>query len=241
MQEVVVKEFSRFAHAYDDYSVIQKEVAETLVSHLLDKHYSNIIDVGCGSGAVFKNILEKEISFSKFVAVDASLEMLDLHPSEPKVKKLCANFNLQKTFHLFTTHEENVLLSSSALQWSKDLDFTLSRLAKKAPRAYFAIFTANTFSTMHKSSGVKSPIYSPEQLQESIQKYYKASFELQRYTLHFSSTQEMFRYIKKSGVSGGEKQLSYKETRHLMETYPLDYLEFEVLFVKAKALTHTFY
>jgi malonyl-CoA O-methyltransferase len=50
----------------------------------------------------------------------------------------------------------------------------------------------------------------------------------------------MFRYIKKSGVSGGEKQLSYKETRHLMETYPLDYLEFEVLFVKAKALTHTF-
>ena len=44
----------------------------------------------------------------------------------------------------------------------------------------------------------------------------------------------MFRYIKKSGVSSGEKKLSYAETKQLMETYPLDHLEFEVLFVEAE-------
>lgn len=46
----------------------------------------------------------------------------------------------------------------------------------------------------------------------------------------------MFKYIKKSGVSGGEKQLSYKETKQLMHTYPLSYLEFEVLFVEGTSL-----
>jgi malonyl-CoA O-methyltransferase len=46
----------------------------------------------------------------------------------------------------------------------------------------------------------------------------------------------MFRYIKKSGVSGGEKQLSYKQMKMLMEKYPLNYLEFEVLFVEATSL-----
>jgi len=46
----------------------------------------------------------------------------------------------------------------------------------------------------------------------------------------------MFRYIKKSGVSGGEKQLSYKQIKHLMKAYPLDYLEFEVLFIKADSM-----
>jgi malonyl-CoA O-methyltransferase len=46
----------------------------------------------------------------------------------------------------------------------------------------------------------------------------------------------MFNYIKKSGVSGGEKQLTYKQTKQLMKNYPLNYLEFEVLFVKAKSL-----
>jgi malonyl-CoA O-methyltransferase len=41
----------------------------------------------------------------------------------------------------------------------------------------------------------------------------------------------MFQYIKRSGVSGGEKQLGFKEIKVLMNSYPLDYLEFEVLFV----------
>jgi malonyl-CoA O-methyltransferase len=44
----------------------------------------------------------------------------------------------------------------------------------------------------------------------------------------------MFRYIKKSGVSGGKKRLGYKEMKALMKHYPLDYLEFEVLFVEAE-------
>ena len=46
----------------------------------------------------------------------------------------------------------------------------------------------------------------------------------------------MFNYIKKSGVSGGEKQLTYMQTKQLMKSYPLDYLEFEVLFVEARPL-----
>jgi malonyl-CoA O-methyltransferase len=44
----------------------------------------------------------------------------------------------------------------------------------------------------------------------------------------------MFRYIKQSGVSGGERKLSYTQTKQLMENYPLKYLEFEVLFIEAR-------
>jgi malonyl-CoA O-methyltransferase len=43
----------------------------------------------------------------------------------------------------------------------------------------------------------------------------------------------MLNYIKKSGVSGGEKKLTYKQVKNLIKNYPLDYLEFEVLFVDA--------
>jgi malonyl-CoA O-methyltransferase len=41
----------------------------------------------------------------------------------------------------------------------------------------------------------------------------------------------MLRYIKQSGVSGGKRQLSYKDIKNLLDNYPLDYLEFEVLFI----------
>ena len=41
----------------------------------------------------------------------------------------------------------------------------------------------------------------------------------------------MFRYIKKSGVSGARKVLSYKESKKLLNEYPVNYLEFEVVFI----------
>ena len=46
------------------------------------------------------------------------------------------------------------------------------------------------------------------------------------------SVHDMLRYIKRSGVGGGVKQLGYKEMKSLMLEYPLKYLEFEVIFVK---------
>jgi len=232
----VIQEFSRFAHEYDTYNVIQAEVAKALVAQLPSLHYATLIDIGCGSGEVYKNLEKSDLSFDRLLVLDSSPEMLEIHPSSKKIKKICADFNKTQTFEKLSFSPENLLLSSSALQWSRDLDFTLSEIAKKAPRAYFAIFTSNTFKTLHETAQISSPIYEEKVLREKIEKYYDATFEVKKYKLHFESVREMFNYIKKSGVSGGEKQLTYKQTKQLMIRYPLDYLEFEVLFVKAASL-----
>ena len=232
----VIQEFSRFAHAYDTYNVIQAEVAKSLVEQLPLAHYTTLIDIGCGSGEVYKNLEKNSVSFDQLIALDSSPEMLEIHPSSKKIEKRCADFNRLQTFEDLSLAPETLLLSSSALQWSKDLDFTMSEISKKSSHAYFAIFTSNTFKTLHETANITSPIYSEAVLRETIEKYYCAAFELKKYKLHFESVREMFNYIKKSGVSGGEKQLTYKQTKQLMKKYPLDYLEFEVLFVKATSL-----
>jgi len=228
-----IKEFSRFAKAYDRYNIIQSEVAQTLVSKVPKKHYGTVIDIGAGSGSVYRNLLSQKISFERFVALDSSSEMLQIHPEETSVEKICADFNCEEALDISGTGGETLLLSSSALQWSTDPDAVLARLSRLAPRAYFAIFTSNTFRTLHQCAGVDSPIHDTELLKSAIEKHYDARYEICQYKLHFDSVHEMFRYIKKSGVSGGEKKLGYKETKALMKSYPLDYLEFEVLFVEA--------
>ena len=234
-----IAEFSRYAHEYDAYNVIQAEVAASLVKQLASDHFTTLMDMGCGSGEVYKNLVKQHVSFEHFIALDSSQEMLALHPSDKKIEKICADFNRVETFDTFDLPDNSLFLSSSALQWSKDLDFTLCEISKKVTHAYFAIFTSNTFKRLHQTAQITSPIYSAEDLQKTIAKYFDAAFELKEYKLYFNSVQEMFNYIKKSGVSGGEKQLTYTQTKQLMQNYPVDYLEFEVLFVKAKSLQST--
>lgn len=236
----VIQEFSRFAHEYDTYNVIQAEVAKSLIELLAPSHYATILDIGCGRGEVYKNIAKSNCLFERFMALDSSLQMLDLHPSAQKIEKIYGDFNVLQTFEDISLQQNSLILSSSSLQWSKDLDFTLEQISQKSSTAYFAIFTSNTFKTLHQTAQIASPIYSETVLRNTIQKYYHATFESKEYRLYFKTVREMFNYIKKSGVSGGEKQLTYQQTKQLMKTYPLDYLEFEVLFVEATSLAPHF-
>lgn len=231
----VTEQFSRFAHQYDTHNEIQVKVAKTLVDLVPHKDYNTILDIGCGSGEVFKNVQERDIPFKQFTALDSSLAMLEIHPSHQIVTKIHTDFNHTDFLYALPSQQYDLLLSSSSLQWSNDLNFTLEKLSRLSSTLYAAIFTSGTFKTLHQEAEISSPIYSAKKVQEEILKHYAdVSFTLHHYTLCFDSTREMFRYIKKSGVSGGEKRLSYKETRSLMKSYPLEYLEFEVLFVEAK-------
>ena len=233
----VIKEFSRFAHQYDQHNEIQAQVAKTLVTKVPVKSFNHILDLGCGSGAVAKNLQENQYTYNSLTAFDSSQQMLDIHPHSEMITKVCGDFNQVDFIDDLPLKQYDLLLSSSALQWSTDLDRTFALLSNLSHHAYFAIFTSGTFKTLHDLAQINSPIHSARSLEKSIEKYYKeVHFELHSYTLSFDSVREMFRYIKKSGVSAGEKKLGFKETKYLMESYPLDHLEFEVLFVEAKNL-----
>lgn len=233
----VTEQFSRFAHQYNTYNIIQSKVAKTLIDALPLQSYDRILDIGSGAGEVFKNVKRRDISFKEFIAFDSSEPMLSLHPTEEKVIKICGDFNDKDFIKALPSSPYDILLSSSSLQWSRDLPLTLEKISTLSKTLHAAIFTAGTFKTLHQVANIRSPIYSAEILQEKILKYYDdVTFTLHHYTLSFGSTMEMFHYIKKSGVSSGEKKLSYRQTKQLMENYPLDHLEFEVLFVKGISL-----
>jgi malonyl-CoA O-methyltransferase len=229
----IIREFSRFANLYEKHNIIQSQVAKKLVSTIENRYYHSIIDIGCGSGAIYKNIIKRDIRFDKFIGADLSKEMLKLHPDSNKIEKISFDFNSSESFRTLKNNY-NLVISSSALQWSSNLDFTLKEISKLSKNFYFAIFTSNTFKTLHSIANIKSPIHKKEYIQKIIDKYYISNYETINYKLKFNSVYEMLKYIKQSGVSGGKKQLSYKEIKNIIDNYPLDYLEFEVLFIKAK-------
>lgn len=220
-------EFSRYAAEYGSRNVIQRHVAEKLIASTSDKPKS-IVDLGCGSGTLYSLI---DWDVERFVGVDFSASMLEHHPTSPNVELMMGDFNDPSLFEKLSRDHFDRIYSASALQWADDLENVLKSLSSLNTPMSLAIFTAGTFKTLHECAGVTPLLRTSDEVVAIAEKYLDARFEVLHTTLEFDSVREMFRYIKRSGVSGGRRVLDFAQTKRLMETYPLNYLEFEIVFI----------
>lgn len=223
-----IKEFSRHAHTYDAHTRVQKEVASHLLSQITSAP-KRILDLGCGSGEIYKNITWE---IECFDGVDSSEQMLALHPTCKKVRLLQEDFESAELAQKLHAHYD-LIVSSSALQWAKDIEALIRLYALTCNEGAFAIFTDQTFHDIYVHSGLKPFLPNAKKLIHVFENYFTCKLEIKRFRLEFEDTLSLFRYIKRSGVSGGQKRLSVSEMKALLLHYPKSYLEFEVLFVWA--------
>ncbi len=234
MKQSVEKEFSKNAKNYNEYNIIQKQVAKKLISWL-DTYPKKIIDLGCGCGEIYK-LIDWELEY--FVGIDISKTMCKLHPKSDKIKVLNANYE-DDLFYEKNLKNNNfdIMISSSSLQWCNDIEKVIKNFSKISNQCAVSIFCKGTFKTIYKKASLKSFLPKYENVIKIFQKYYNIEFEIEKYKLYFSDNLSKFRYIKKSGVSGGERRLSYVDTKQLIQNYPFDYLEFEVLYIKGEKIS----
>ncbi|AXX96369.1 methyltransferase domain-containing protein [Arcobacter ellisii] len=223
----VKNQFSKYAKEYKNHNIIQQIVAKSLVRELKFQP-KRILELGCGSGQVFNHI-SWEVEFYK--AIDASASMCELHPKSVNIEVKCLNFDTQDFINEIKNDSYDIVLSSSALQWSNDLSKIVQHLSYITKEINAVLFTSNTFKTIQEITKTKSPILDEDSIKEAFLKFFNCEFETILYKLEFDNKKDLFDYIKKSGVSG-EKSLSYSDSKKLYKEYPYNYLEFEVIFVK---------
>lgn len=220
-------EFSKNASNYNKLNEVQNLVVKKLLS-LVNSKPQFILDLGCGSGALCKSI---DWKYKKFIGVDFAPGMLELHPKSSKIESIYGNFNDQILFDNLITNSYDYIFSASALQWADNLEETFKKIQSLNAPIALAIFSSNTFATLNKTASLSSLLKSTDEIKTVQEKYFNADFEVVNYKLEFESVRDMFKYIKRSGVSGSRKVLNFKETKKLMNEYPLTYLEFEVVFI----------
>ena len=228
----VQNEFSKYAEDYGNYNIIQEKVVKKLVDDL-ERQPRTVLDLGCGKGALFNAI---DWPVSHFVGVDFAPRMLELHPKEANhvdvVECVYGDFNDVALFEQLSYHNFERIFSASALQWADDLEGVFTNIASLNRPLSLAIFSGSTFKTLFEVAGVEPLLRSSEEVIAMAKRHFHVDIEIVQYRLEFGSVREMFRYIKKSGVSGHRNLLGYKEMKRLMQNYPLDYLEFEVIFIQ---------
>ncbi len=225
----VKKEFSKYANEYKHYNIIQQIIAKALVRDIKNNP-KRILELGCGSGQIF-NYVNWNIEYYK--AIDFSSKMCELHPKDDFIDIQCLSFDSQEFQDSIKNQSFDVVISASALQWSCDLPKLLNILKLCTNEINAVLFTSNTFKRIQEITQYKSPILDLDTIKQAFNIDYDCTFEVFNYNLKFNNKKDLFNYIKYSGVSANSNTLSFKEAKKLYKEYDLDYLEFEVIFVKA--------
>lgn len=178
-----------------------------------------IADLGCGSGELARAALEQGIHFQKYIGCDLSPLMLENfylqfpNSSElPKIELLAQDFD---DFLLGAT-KIDLFLSSSALQWSRDLAWTLELLARQKSKVALFIFTSKTFKSLHAFLDSNSPLQSQENVEKLLFTFFEGTAQKLQKTLLFSDTQAFLAHLRGSGVMGGGV-LDFKRAKRLLQ------------------------
>lgn len=223
----ISSEFSKYATEYETLNSVQTKVVQKLLDDISYKP-KHILDLGCGSGALCVGV---SWEYKHFTGVDFAPGMLELHPKSKKIEAIYGDFNDTTLFENLSTYKFDHIFSASALQWAENLEAVFKNISALNVPVSLAIFTSGTFKTLNATASLSSLLRDKEEIERLQQMYFNAKYEVVKYQLAFESVRDMFRYIKRSGVSGSRNVLSFKETKRLMKEYPLNYLEFEVAFI----------
>ena len=106
--------FNKAAHSYNEYAMLQKEVAFRLSESINDFKINPkyIADLGCGSGFLTKHLAKRFVS-SEIFALDFAENMLAQIGHSQNIHKICADCN----YLPFSSKSIDFIASNLMLQW----------------------------------------------------------------------------------------------------------------------------
>jgi malonyl-CoA O-methyltransferase len=153
-------QFSKYAKQYGQNNIIQQIVSKALIRDIKFAP-KNILELGCGSGQVFKHI---SWSFDRYKAIDSSNKMCLLHPKSKNLEVVCLDFDSDEFFAKIKNEKYDIVISSSALQWSKNINKLVKNISKITKNINVVLFTANTFQAIYNITKQKSPILTTNEI-----------------------------------------------------------------------------
>ncbi|MCK4846883.1 MAG: methyltransferase domain-containing protein [Deltaproteobacteria bacterium] len=148
-KEKVMRAFSKATNSYDTFAGLQRDVALKTVG-LIDATPKRILDIGCGTGNVTKELLKLYPDADVF-AVDLSHSMVG---ATRQATKECDGFITADLEALpFADKTFDTIVSSLTYQWTKDLSLAMAeafRVLSPDGTFVFSTLGPNTFKELNK-------------------------------------------------------------------------------------------
>ena len=214
--------FNRRADTYDNYAIIQKEVAGRIFDRLsgIKIKPKSILDLGCGTGSLTQKI-SALYPDAKIVPLDFSEEMLRICRSKvSKVNPICADIEnipiIESRFDL--------IISSLTFHWATDLYSTFLKIHELLKDDGCFLFSSIGPDTLLELREVLSKIDKQDRVNRFIDMHHygdallKIGFsdpvvDNEKIIVEYQSFSDVLKSLKKIGANTVEKIADKKLTR----------------------------
>ncbi len=208
-KELIEKKFQNSIDFYDKNALIQKIMADKLVSLIEKKKFENIFEIGSYSGILTKKVIEK-FDFENYLA-------LDIVDSFEKIKNLSPKIKFEKCdIENFKTEEKfDLIIANASLQWCNDFEGVVKKLKtflKKDGILAITIFSTDNFFEIRDTFNISLKYKKIEELEQIFSKNAKIIQEI--YTLQFENPNEILKHLKLTGVNAiSDEHFGYKKIK----------------------------
>lgn len=224
-KDMIARNFSRYAHLYDEYATIQRIAADELIKELPDDGIRSILELGCGTG-IYTSLLKGRFKAAYFRILDISAKMIEV--AKNKIGDRDVEFIISDAEAADLRGEFNLITSNAAFQWFEDLKSAVGSykdaLAESGLIA-FSIFGPSTFWELNQSlkyimdESITADGFLGKMELEAIIKSFFSTHSIREKVVEeeYPSLLELLKKIKYTGARGSGLNGSFMWKRGLIE------------------------
>lgn len=196
--------FSKHFDEYDNYSSVQKKVAENLVNYMkknkiLEDEVYSVVEIGCGTGIFTRKYIKKFTSLRNLI-------LNDRFDVRAYISDIVYDKFIEGDVLSINLPQSDLILSSSVFQWIYDMDKLFENIKNSTKKLCFSTYISGNLIEIKNHFGLSLDYKSLEELAALTKNYFKeVSFYKETIKLDFENPIDLLRHLKYTGVTGLQK------------------------------------